>query len=140
MYLNEFDVIQHIPEELRNRMKQTSTYYSILNEKINIAERYIIFNVLKYKEMPDEIPEDIKLVMEIQAAILMIENYTLIEPQFFNMNIEENEVRGSLARRLNSMLKEIQTKYQDYTLVETLTQEESFLDRYIKKSGIFDNE
>lgn len=141
MYLEEEDVIQHIPEELRNRMKERPTYYQILDEKINIAERYIIFNVLKLTEMPSTITEDIKLVMEIQAAILMIENYTLIEPQIFGLDVEENKVKGSLVGRLNSLLKDIMLYHQEHTILDNMgSEEDSFIYKYIRKPKVFDNE
>ncbi len=134
------NVLRHIPEEIRNKIKEQSNYNEIIEEKIDIAQKYIIYGVLRYDEMP-VLTEDIILAIELQSAIMVIENYTMIFPQVFGTETENNQIVLGLATRLRTLLNNIQQRRQNYTIIDGMgNNEDSFIFKHIIKSNIFKDE
>lgn len=142
-YINEEGVLRHLPNSIKEQVKNDVNFGKVIKEKINLAEEFIVYNILKLNEKPDTIDKAISIVMEILCAILIIEYYIMLSPQIFGTQLEENNffgIRGTLIGRLNSLLKELKDEYTDYTIDTSGIGkfEDSFIYKHLVKDEVLE--
>jgi len=111
MYCNADNILKFLPDFLAKAISSQTDYTTTLTDKIDKAEKYVIYFILLEDTMPVDVNDDIKYAMELYTALLLIQHYASLTPSYQGQDLEENPNIINLYTQWHSIVKSLRDKY-----------------------------